>query len=269
MTVRQGSLTVVGTGYGGSGRITPETESVVRSADTVFYLLSDPLTAEWLKCSNPNTVSLHDSYREGRSGSESCDEMVERIIAPLADGESVCAAFYGHPSIFVSPASKAMRRARALGHAASMLPAVSALDCLYADLGVDPGVHGCQLFEATDFIVRNRTPDTATPLIILQAGAAGVTDYTEEVAADTRRVSLLVDALLRFYPSMHEVTAYETAPLPVIPTRIERMSLSSVPLARLTVYTTLYIPPSTTARTDPSALARLGLAEREGHIGKL
>lgn len=265
----RGSLTVVGTGYGGSGRITPETESAVRSADTVFYLLSDPITAEWLKRSNPNTVSLHDSYREGRSGSESCDEMVERIIAPLADGESVCAAFYGHPSIFVSPASKAMRRARALGHSASMLPAVSALDCLYADLGVDPGVHGCQLFEATDFIVRNRTPDTATPLIILQAGAAGVTDYTEEIAADSRRVSLLVDALLRFYPSMHEVTAYETAPLPVLPTRIERMSLSSVPLARLTVYTTLFVPPSTTARTDHSALARLGLAERHGHIGKV
>ena len=37
-----------------------------------------------------------------------------------------------------------------------------------------------QIFESTDFVVNQRTPDLATPLVILQAGAAGVTTYTEE-----------------------------------------------------------------------------------------
>jgi hypothetical protein len=34
-----------------------------------------------------------------------------------------------------------------------MLPAISAEDCLFADLGVDPADHGCPSYEATDFLV--------------------------------------------------------------------------------------------------------------------
>jgi len=37
-----------------------------------------------------------------------------------------------------------------------MLPGISTEDCLYADLGVDPGLIGSQNFEATDFIVSGR-----------------------------------------------------------------------------------------------------------------
>lgn len=268
MTSVVGRLTVVGTGYGGSGRITPETESVVSSADVTFYLVSDPLTADWLRRTSPRAVSLHDCYREGRSGRESCEDMVGRIVAPLSKGKWVCAAFYGHPCIFVSPALETVNRARELGHSVTMLPAISAMDCLYADLGLDPGARGCQLFESTEFIVRNRKPDTSTPLIVLQAGAAGVTDYTKNPVADSRRVGLLADRLLRYYPPDHAVTVYEAAPLPVLRTRMESLPLSGLKSAQLTVYSTLYVPPCTTPRSDPVALARLGLAERNGRIGR-
>src|SRR2546429_6584747 len=45
------------------------------------------------------------------------------------------------------------RQAREEGFEAEMLPAVSAEDCLFADLGVDPGDEGCQSFEATSFLL--------------------------------------------------------------------------------------------------------------------
>ena len=68
--------------------------------------------------------------------------MYARIVGDILDavrgGASVCAAFYGHPGIFVTPSHDAVRRARAEGYPARMLPAVSAVDCLFADLGVDP-----------------------------------------------------------------------------------------------------------------------------------
>lgn len=263
----EGSLTIVGTGYGGSGRVTPETEAVVRSAHRVFYLVSDPETANWLRLTNPNTISLHDSYREGRSGRESCDEMAERIVAALTEGKEVCAAFYGHPCIFVSPAQEAAKRARALGFIVSMLPAISAMDCLYADIGFDPGVRGCQVFESTDFVVRMREPDPSTPLIILQAGAAGAMDYTASAAAEPARVAVLMNHLLRFYSGHHEVTIYETAPLPVLATRADAIPLSSLASARLSVYSTLFVPPGQLAKSDGAALTRLGLVERNGRIG--
>jgi hypothetical protein len=211
-------------------------------------------------------VSLHDCYSEGRGGKEACDEMIRRILHPLNDGARVCAAFYGHPSIFVAPAREAVKQARVLGHSARLLPAISALDCLYADLGIDPGVRGMQIFESTDFVVNRRTPDLATPLVILQAGAAGVTLYTEETVAEPGRVAALARSLGQFYEPPHQVVIYEAAPLPIVDTRAEWIPLSALASATLSVYSTLYVPAAKKPASDPLALARLGLVDREGRI---
>jgi uncharacterized protein YabN with tetrapyrrole methylase and pyrophosphatase domain len=259
-------LIVVGTGYGGSGRITPETRASIEGADAVFYLVSDPITASWIRDTNANARSLHDCYSEGRGGKEACDEMVTRILQPLNDGARVCAAFYGHPSIFVAPAREVVKQARALGYPARLLPAISALDCLYADLGVDPGVRGMQIYESTDFVVNRRTPDLATPLVILQAGAAGVTLYTEETVAEPGRVAALAGALVQFYEPAHQVVIYEAAPLPIVETRADWISLSALGSAILSVYSTLYVPAAKKAPSDSTMLTRLGLVDREGRI---
>src|SRR5437773_2103233 len=74
----------------------------------------------------------------GKPRRETYAEMVEELLAPVRAGHNVCAAFYGHPGVFVNPGHEAIRRARAEGFPARMLPAVSALDCLVADLGIDP-----------------------------------------------------------------------------------------------------------------------------------
>jgi Tetrapyrrole (Corrin/Porphyrin) Methylases len=79
--------------------------------------------------------------------------MVNRIIKYVKRDLRVCAVFYGHPGVFCTPSHESIRIARKLGYRATMLPAISAEDCLFADLGVDPGKHGCQSFEATDFLV--------------------------------------------------------------------------------------------------------------------
>lgn len=257
---------MVGTGYGGSGRITPETRVSIEGADAVFYLVSDPITAAWIRDHNKNAKSLHDCYSEGRGGKEACAEMVNRVLEPLSGGARVCAAFYGHPSIFVAPAREVVERARALGYPARLLPAISAFDCMYADLGVDPGVRGMQIFESTDFIINRRMPDLATPLIILQAGAAGVTIYTEDTVAEPARVAALAGSLGQFYEPEHRVAIYEAAPLPIVETRADWIPLSALGSARLSVYSTLYVPATRKAPSDMLALARLGLVDRDGRI---
>ena len=45
--------------------------------------------------------SLHDCYRVGEPGIEGCERMVERILGTVRQGRVTCAAFYGHPAIFV------------------------------------------------------------------------------------------------------------------------------------------------------------------------
>jgi hypothetical protein len=192
--------------------------------------------------------------------------MIERILEPLGRGERVCAAFYGHPSIFVGPAREAVKQARLSGYQARLLPAISALDCMYADLGVDPGVRGMQIFESTDFVVNKRIPDLATPLVILQAGAAGVTLYTEDTVAEAHRVEALARSLGQFYDREHRVAVYEAAPLPILDTRADWTPLSDLGAATLSVYSTLYVPAVRKAVSDPLMVARLGLIERDGRI---
>ena len=76
--------------------------------------------------------------------------MIERIMIEVRAGKYVCALFYGHRGLCY-PSHNAIAIARQEGYDAVMLPAVSAEDCLYADLGVHPSVPGMQIFEATDF----------------------------------------------------------------------------------------------------------------------
>ena len=58
-----------------------------------------------------------------------------------------------------------------------MLPGVSAEDCLVADLGVDPGEHGWQSWEATGFLLRGFRPDPTAGLVLWQVDGIGKLDW--------------------------------------------------------------------------------------------
>lgn len=90
------------------------------------------------------------------------------MLHPVRHGQKVVTIYYGHPGIFVYASHRAIRIALKQGLKAKMLPGVSALDCLFADLGVDPSYPGLQVLEATDFLVRNRKVLTDSHLVILQ-----------------------------------------------------------------------------------------------------
>jgi hypothetical protein len=182
--------------------------------------------------------------------------MVEAILTPLRGGRSVCAAFYGHPGVFVQPSHEAIRRARAEGFEATMLPGISAEDCLFADLGLDPGAAGCQSYEATDFLLGRRPVDPAALLVLWQVGAVGQLDHAQE--ADPARLAVLVERLLELYPAGHEAILYEASPYPVGAATVIRTTVAD--LAEATPASTLVVPPSEQPRSDPSLRARLGLA---------
>src|SRR5262245_3102696 len=148
MAMGTGSLQVVGTGYLIAGHATPQAVAAMRRAEKLFYLVGDRPTRAWLESLNPSAESLQDSYAVGKRRSCSYQGMVARILARLRQGLDVCAAFYGHPGVMAIPSHVAIRQAREEGYDAWMLPAISAADCLYADLGIDPGAQGCQSFEA-------------------------------------------------------------------------------------------------------------------------
>jgi hypothetical protein len=181
------------------------------------------------------------------------------MLAPVRRGAWVCTAFYGHPGVFVDPSHDAVARARAEGYAARMLPGISAEDCLYADLGLDPGEDGCQSFEATDFLVHRRRFDPRSLLVLWQIGAIGVLTYRPGTLWSRRGLRVLREELGRHYRADHRVIVYEASPFPVCPPRIDELPLSRLPAAAVTIASTLVVPPTRALHSDQTMLDRLRL----------
>lgn len=224
-----GSLVVVGTGIG-AGQLTTEARGAIATAERVFFLAGDPLTEEEIVALNPGATSLAGCFQDGAGSRDAYERVVETVLAPARAGARVCAAFYGHPGMFVLPAAEAIHRARAAGIEAWMLPGVSSLDCLFADLGVDPAAAGLQTYEAGDFLRRRPRVEPRAGLVLWQVGAL------EEPAR-------LAHALRAWYPETHELVVYEASPYPGIAPRADSVQVGRLAEAELTLRSTAYVPP--------------------------
>jgi len=255
-----GSLTVVGTGIRFGVHLTPEARAAILRADRVLHLVSDPVAKQWLETLRPDAQSLHMLYAPGKERATTYLEMVEAILEPVRAGYEVCAAFYGHAGVFVTPSHEAIRRAKAAGYPAMMLPGISAEDCLFADLGLDPGATGCQSYEATDFLVTGRPVDPGALLILWQAGVVGERSHVFET--DPERLAQLRDRLLELYPEDHEAIVYEASPYPVGDPIVLRTPLASLGDAGVTPASTLVVPPRRRPLPDAKVGDRLRLPPR-------
>lgn len=259
----QGSLTFVGTGLTVAGQVTQEALSCIEGAEKLFYLASNVTTSRWLESLNATAESLHDAYGEGKPRELTYEEMVVRILAPLFDGKHVVVALYGHPGIFVTPSHEAIRRARAAGYEASMQPGISAEDCLFADLGIDPGERGCQSFEATDFLLRRRIFDPTSTLVLWQIGGIGVFDFHSRPLWSRQGLQVLERELLRHYPLDHEVVIYEAVPYPTLSPKVLRVALADLARSEVSIRSTLYVPPLDERASDPEMRTALGIPAQE------
>ncbi|MEP6812991.1 MAG: SAM-dependent methyltransferase [Actinomycetota bacterium] len=254
-----GTLTVVGTGIAVGVHLTPEARTAIEDADEFFHIASDRVGTGWLESLHPRPQGLHGLYEPGVPRHEIYAQMVETILAPVRAGRRVCAAFYGHPGIYVVPSHEAVRKARDEGFDARMLPAVSAEDCLFADLGVDPATSGCASYEATDFLLRRRPVDPTVTLLLWQISVVGNLAAATEVSRDG--LVVLVGYLGEHYPPEHVVTVYEASPYPIAGPVIEPVALAALPDADLTPLSTLYVPPLRERPVDGEMAVRLGLPD--------
>ena len=253
-----GRLTVVGIGIRAALHLTPEARRACVGADELLYLTSERTAAAWLAELNPSSRSLEGSYRPEDERTAIYARIVEELLRPVREEKDVCAAFYGHPGVFVAPAHAAIERARAEGFEARMFPAISAEDCLYADLGVDPADAGCQSYDATDFLVRRIRPEPTAALVLWQISVIGLTRWSPE--PDLSRLPVLVDALREDYPGDHVVTVYEASPYPLVNPHVVRVPLAGLAGATITAMSTLYVPPCAPRTLDPVMLERLGMS---------
>lgn len=249
----------MGTGISGPAHVSTEALAVIRWSERVLFLLADPLSRAWLLQLREDAEDLSVFYAVGRPRADTYDQIVDRLLALVRAGSETCAVFYGHPGVFALPTHAVIRRAREEGFEARMLPAISAEDCLFADLGIDPATQGCQSYEATDFLIRARRIDPHAGLVLWQVGVIGVAEHRDERLWNEDGLRILRDALLRIYPSEHPVVVYEATTLPVCEPMVARVPLAGLAQAPVTALSTLWIEPLPDLDVDREMLKALKL----------
>jgi precorrin-6B methylase 1 len=259
---KRGSLACVGLGMMLGAHLSPRSRSHIEQADVVFAAVSDPLVELWLQQMHPDVRSLQPYYAEGKSRQDTYREMVEAILAEVRAGKTVCGAFYGHPGVFALAPHRAIELARKEGFEAHMEPGISAEDCLYADLGIDPGTVGCQHYEASQLMFYKRRIDPSAYLVLWQAGIAGDRSFRRFATPAAYR-QLLVDLLAEDYPLDHPCTVYEAATLPISRPRVDTLPLAGLTTADLGLASTLVLPPCRPMTQNPAMLERLARLDAE------
>jgi precorrin-6B methylase 1 len=255
---RRGALRVVGIGVRALSHTSLETVELIKSADKVYAVVADPLAWSWLSTLNRDSECLNALYSLGKPRRITYEEMVERVLDGVRSGMQVCFAAYGHPGVFSFPTHEAIRRARSEGFDASMDPAISAEDCLFADLGVDPASSGYQSFEAADFLVYERVFDPHSALVLWQAAIMGEDSVKDDVGTwNAAALSILAEVLIPRYGKDHQIVVYQAPVFAACRPLVTRIILAELPTQVLPVMSLLYVPPYGPAEPNRDMARRL------------
>jgi len=261
---KTGSLIVIGTGIKPAGDITISAKAHMIQADVVFMVMPDMVAKQWIHSLHSNVIDLSELYADDKSRHDTYQEMTQALVDAVKSGLKVCAAFYGHPGVFVFAGHAAISHLKPLGFDASMTPGISAEDCLFADLGLDPGKTGCLSIEATQFLFYKRPFDYYSLVILWQIGLVG--DHTLKLSQTNnykKGLKVLTQTLSEYYPDDHIVIIYEAATIAILAPRIDYITLKDLPTADLSAASTLVIPPCQQASFDHQTLSALGICEKE------
>jgi hypothetical protein len=258
----RGSIACVGLGMTLGAHLSPLARSHIEQSDVVFAALSDAIVERWLEQMHPDVRSLQSYYGSGdKSRAVTYREWVDVMMAEVRAGRRVCGVFYGHPGIFAWSPHEVIRVARAEGFHAHMEPGISAEDCLYADLGIDPGRHGCQHYEASQLLFYETPLNPGACLVLWQVGLVGDRSMKRFATGPEYR-QVLVDVLARDYPLDHGIIIYRGATLPIERPRIRHLALRELPAATVTAEDTVVLPPATPLRAQRAMRERLAGLDR-------
>jgi Tetrapyrrole (Corrin/Porphyrin) Methylases len=210
---RRGRLVIVGTGITAVSQMTLETIGYIQRADIVFYHATNGVTATQIRELNANAVDLYEYYGEGKKRRITYVEMAELMLREVRRGSTVVGVFHGHPGYFVRPARRALAIASLEGYETALLAAVSAPDCMFSDLRVDPGVFGCQILMASRLLQEDAIVATTGHVVFLQVAAVGDSGFSFS-GYKNATLAPFFEKLIELYGEHQEAVYYTAAIFP-------------------------------------------------------
>jgi uncharacterized protein YabN with tetrapyrrole methylase and pyrophosphatase domain len=238
---------IAGLGLTTADQITREVEHAIRASNEVLYLDTGVATRPLLESLCPRVTPLYEeSYSEEGRRVDAYEHAAARVIEAALDHPPVTFAIHGHPLVAAHPPFLVLELAAALDLEAAVLPGISAIDTIFADLRIDPVVHGIQMYEATDLLLRRRPLASDVPAIIWQIGNLETALHTMRVSRP-ERFSRFIEHLLQYYPPGHPVAAIYCSPHPLLRPAIYRFPLEEMGNYAQQIHAgfSLYVPPVT------------------------
>jgi len=195
---------VLGAGVKTPDHLTLETVGALRRSRLVFsiYPLSDEVTHQLglsaeLRCLLPMFESSglrRDTYQA----------IAETILDAVESARPVAFLTPGNPVVSDSVAQHLLSQGKARGFNVRLLPAVSSLDTVMADLTFDVSP-ALQIYDASWLVSHNMVPSVHAACLLLQVTTFGTALTTMGRTLRAGALAELGEYLQRFYPPDHEV----------------------------------------------------------------
>ncbi|MBD8467073.1 hypothetical protein IFU30_12415 [Plantibacter sp. CFBP 8798] len=183
-----------------AAHMTPDVSEAIRTSDEVYYLLADPLAELDLLALRPDAANLYEEYSSKANRRESYADVADRVISRAIAGASVCFVTYGDPSFGTISTSMIRNSCLDMEIPIRVLPGVSSVACLTADLGIDFLVSGVTGSDCNRLL---RLPSSALStvvgdvLVLWQPASVSSYELSPSVSASDqrelgRRIALLM-----------------------------------------------------------------------------
>ncbi|HVQ38477.1 MAG TPA: SAM-dependent methyltransferase [Pyrinomonadaceae bacterium] len=218
-------IALTGIGIGGFEQTTLQTIDAFKRARIIFHLTS---YHQRLKKYCANVVDLDKEYWTGEVDSEVYPRMANIVLDEAKKGPGVVMVGDGHPAYYDDVTWDIYRRGKRRGLDVRILPAISSIDSLAANCGLEINTGGFQIFDATTIVAINQDLNPQIDTLIMQIGWFGTSLVADITHSKRGRFKPLVDYLHRFYPADHRVRVmsapYSAGDAPVvISTKLESL----------------------------------------------
>ena len=199
-------IALTGVGIGGFSTTTLETIEAFKKARIIFHLTSYHRKLQQY-CTN--VVNLEKQYWTGEVDTDVYERMANIILDEAKNGPGVVMVGDGHPAYYDDVTWDIYRRGRKRGLNVRILPAISAIDSMAANCGLEIDATGFQIFEATSIVAGNQDLNPHIDTLIMQIGWFGTSLIADINESKKGRFKPFIKYLRRFYPKDHPVRVME------------------------------------------------------------
>jgi len=195
-------ISLAGIGIGGFEQTTLETLEAIKSARIIFHLTE---YHQLLKKYCKQVVNLDKEYWTGDEDWMVYEKLADLILDEAKAGPGVVAIGDGHPAFYDDVTWDVYRRGKKRGLNVRILPAISCLDAMAANCGLEINTCGLQIFDANVMIAADQKLNPYVDNLIMQIGWFGLTLTLNYEQSRKGRFEPVIKYLTKFYPESHRL----------------------------------------------------------------